>query len=1032
MIERLISTALRQRLLIIVLAIGAAALGFWAFHQLKIEAYPDVSDTQVVIVTQFPGHAAEEMEQQVSIPIERAMNSLPNIMARRSRSIYGLSVVELTFAFGTDDYFARQVALEKLRDVGLPEGADCELAPLTTPAGELYRYALEGPGHDSMDLRELQDWVITPRFLQEGGVADVQTFGGLVKQYQIEVDPLKLEKYNITISQIASAVKANNQNAGGALVDNTQQSMVVRGVGLVGSVADLENIVLSASSGAPVFIRDVGRVRIGPAIQKGIFGLDAESGGIEGIVLMRRGENPSDVLEGVKSAVEDLNSTRLPPGVRLRPIYDRTELVDSTLDTVSHTLLEGLTIVFLVLFFFLGSMRAAVLTAIVIPLSLLFAFLCMYAYGIHASLLSLGALDLGIIVDGTLVMVEYIVRQLSTGKVGRATAFDAIRGAAIEIERPILFSLAILICAYLPLFTLERVERRLFTPMAFTVCSALLGSLLFTTTVVPVIATYLFKDGAKVWRNPVLTWVIDMYGRNVRRIVNHPWRYTLGAFAITAAALVLGTHLGSEFLPQLDEGVIWIRSNLPAGTSLAKSAEIGSDMRRLIHKSPEVLAVASQSGRVEEGTDPFGPNRNEFLITLRPYSQWPRGKVKKDLVAELSHRLREQIPGADFNFTQPIIDMVVESVTGSSADLAVIFSGPDLKTLRGYAIQELGLLRGIRGAEDISIEQEADQPQLRIDVDRQALARYAINIEDVQDLIEMAIGGKAVSVKFEGDREFDIAARYIPEARVDASAIGDILVHAPGGERVPLSQLANIHVVDGASMIARRENQRQVTVRTNIRGRDQGGFVAEAQQVLRRNVRLQKGYQVGWGGQFENLDRARRRLYFIMPVTVAIIFALLFWAFRSATYAGLALLNVPFSAAGGVLALYLRGINLSVSAAVGFISLFGVAVMSGVLYISQMSRQRQQKGLPLKEAVVEGARIQVRQLLILIVVAMLGMAPAALATGIGSDIQRPLATVVLGGLCSTLVLTLSVMPAMYYIAERRRAAGAEPTENLPT
>ena len=590
MIERLISNALRQRLLIIVLTIGVAALGFWAFRQLKIEAYPDVSDTQVELVTQFPGHAAEEMEQQISIPIERAMNSLPNVMARRSRSIYGLSDVELTFAYGTDDYFARQVVLEKLRDVNLPDGADCELAPLTTPAGELYRYVVEGPGHDSMELRELQDWVITPRFLQENGVADVQTFGGLVKQYQIEVDPLKLEKYNITISQIASAVKANNQNAGGALVDNGQQSMVVRGVGLVGSIADLENIVLSASSGAPVFIRDIGSVKIGPAIQKGIYGLDSESGGIEGIVLMRRGENPSDVLKGVRDAVEDLNSTRLPPGVRLRPIYDRTELVDSTLHTVSHTLLEGLTIVFLVLFFFLGSMRAAVLTAIVIPLSLLFAFLSMYLYGIHASLLSLGALDLGIIVDGTLVMVEYIVRQLSTGKIGRASAFDAIRGAAIEIERPILFSLAILICAYLPLFTLERVERRLFTPMAFTVCSALLGSLLFTTTVVPVLATYLFKDGAKVWRNPVLAWMIDRYSRDIRRIVDHPWRFTFAAFAVTAGVLALGTHLGSEFLPQLDEGVIWIRSNLPAGTSLAKTAEIASDMRRLIHQSPEVLA----------------------------------------------------------------------------------------------------------------------------------------------------------------------------------------------------------------------------------------------------------------------------------------------------------------------------------------------------------------------------------------------------------------------------------------------------------
>jgi cobalt-zinc-cadmium resistance protein CzcA len=522
--------------------------------------------------------------------------------------------------------------------------------------------------------------------------------------------------------------------------------------------------------------------------------------------------------------------------------------------------------------------------------------------------------------------------------------------------------------------------------------------------------------------------LIDFYGRNIRRIVEHPWRFTAAALAVTAGLLALGTRLGSEFLPQLDEGVMWIRCNLPAGTSLSKTAEVASDMRRLIHQSPEVLMVGSQSGRVEEGTDPFGPNRIELLVTLRPYSEWPRGKVKKDLVEELSRRLSEHIPGANFNFTQPIMDMVTEAVTGSSADLAVIVSGPDLKTLRRYALQSLSVLRGIRGAADASIEQEADQPQLRIDVDRQALARYAINIEDVQDLIDMAIGGKAVSVKFEGERQFDIAARYIPEARADTSAIGDILVHAPGGERVPLSQLANIHVVEGSSIIARRENQRQITVRTNIRGRDQGSFVAEAQRAFERGIRLPGGYHVTWGGQFENLDRARRRLYLILPVTIAIIFVLLYWVFGSATYAALGLLSVPFSAAGGVIALYLRGINLSVSAAVGFISLFGVSVMSGVLYISEMNRQRVGVGLELKTAVVEGARAQLRQRLILIVVAMLGMAPAAFFTGIGSDTQRPLATVVLGGLCSQLVLTLTVLPVLYYLVERRRIAREKPLQ----
>ena len=688
---------------------------------------------------------------------------------------------------------------------------------------------------------------------------------------------------------------------------------------------------------------------------------------------MRRGENPSEVLKRIKSAVEDLNSTRLPAGVRIRPIYDRTDLVNNTLNTVSHTLLEGLTIVFLVLFFFLGSMRAAVLTAIVIPLSLLFAFLCMYLYGIHASLLSLGALDFGIIVDGTLVMVEYIVRQLSTGKIGRASAFDVIRGAAIEIERPILFSLAILIsrlsapvhagaggAAVVHSHGIYGVLRAAWFAAVHHHGGSRAGHLSLQGR-----GEGLAESGAGLDDRPL--WP----GHQARR------RSPLAALrwppcAVTAGVLAVGANLGSEFLPQLDEGVIWIRSNLPAGTSLAKTAEIASDMRRLIRQSPEVLHVGSQSGRVEEGTDPFGPNRIELLVTLRPYSEWPRGKVKKDLVAELSRRLSEHIPGANFQLHATHHrhgDRGRHRFFGRSGRDC---QRPGLENPPAIRASGLGLLRGIPGAADTSIEQEADQAQLRIEVDRQALARYAINIEDVQELIDMAIGGKPLSVKFEGDRQFDIAARYIPEARVDASAIGDILVHAPGGERVPLSQLADIHVVDGASMIARRENRRQITVRTNIRGRDQGSFVAEAQRVMRRNIRLQKGYEIEWGGQFENLDRARRRLYFIMPVTIAIIFALLFWAFGSATYAGLALLNVPFSAAGGVLALYLRGINLSVSAAVGFISLFGVAVMSGVLYISQMNRQRREKGLPLKEAVVEGARIQFRQILILIMVAMLG------------------------------------------------------------
>ncbi|HEY3443577.1 MAG TPA: CusA/CzcA family heavy metal efflux RND transporter [Paludibaculum sp.] len=1029
MIKKLLESALGQRFGTIVFTLGLAAFGLWAFLQLKLEAYPDISDTQVIIVTQFAGRAAEEVEQQITIPLERTLNNVPNLMGRRSRTIFGLSVVELTFDYGTDDFFARQVVAEKLRDAELPDGVVPTLGPLTTPTGELYRYVVQGEGLTEMELRELQDWVITPRFLQEPGIADVSTFGGLVKQYQVEVNPASLEKYNISISQVAKAVSANNQNAGGAMVDNRQQSLVVRGVGLVRTTEDIEGIVLSAAKGAPVFVRDVGRVKIAPALPTGILGLDSKSGGVEGLVLMRRGENPSKVLEGIRSAVADLNATRLPAGVRLAPIYDRTELVGSTLRTVSRTLAEGFGIVFLVLLFFLGSLQAAMLTALMIPLSLLFAFGCMWLSGTSMSLLSLGALDFGIIVDGTLVMVEFILRQLTDQQRdpdGRST-FQVIAGAAMQVERPILFSLVILVSAYIPLFTLERVERRLFTPMAFTVCAALAGSLLLTMTLVPVLATFLFREGDKTWHNPLLEWLVRRYQQLLQRLLRRPGLVVLGGILIVAGALALGSKLGAEFLPQLDEGLIWIRASLPPGVSLAKSAETASDIRGILKRFPEVLHVTSQSGRVDSGTDPFGPNRNEFLVSLTPYSTWPAGRRKSQLVEEMSAKLHEEVPGADLNFTQPIIDMVTEAVTGSSADLAVILSGPDLVTLRKHAEATLVVLRDIRGAADTTIEQEAEQPQLRITLDRRALARYALNVADVQDIIELAIGGKAVSVKFEGERRFDITARYVAEARADGGAMGRILIHTPEGGRVPLSELAAIQVLNGASIIARRENQRQITVRTNIRGRDQSSYVSEAQRRFSSTAQLPPGYRVLWGGQFENLERARARMVVIMPITVVIIFLLLFWAFGSVRNAALVLLNVPYSIVGGVIALYLRGINLSVSAAVGFVSLFGVAVMSGVLYIAEMKRQQDTHGLELKEAVLTGAAAQLRPCLILIVVAMFGMVPAAFANGIGSDIQRPLATVVLGGLVSTLVLTLLVLPCAHYVVERRfpRDASAE-------
>jgi len=1019
----LLRFALEQRFFTLVGAILLVGSGIWAFRQLKIEAYPDISDPGVDVITVAPGLAAEEVEQQVTIPIERALNNTPGVLNRRSRTIFGLSLVQLTFEHTMDNYQARQLVIERLREVELPEGLQPVLGPMATPIGEMFRYTVEAPHLDDMQLRELQDWVITPRLLQVAGVADVVPFGGLVKQFQIQVDPLLLEKYRLTLADIAEAVAASNRNAGGALLDNRQQSLAVRGVGLLRSVEDIENSVVSEARGVPIYVKDLGRVTVGAAPRTGVFGLNERTGGVEGIVLMRRGENPSEVLKLVHEAVQELERTRLPAGVKIRTIYDRTELVDNTLRTVSRTLAEGLAVVTLVLLFFLGSVRAAVLTALTIPLSLLFAFICMQLAGVPANLLSLGAIDFGIIVDGSLVMVEHLLHRLKERKEAGQPLL-AIRDAAFEMESPIFFSMLIIISAYLPLFTLERVERRLFTPMAFTVCAALLGALLISMTLVPTLATYLFRDGGGTWDNPLIVRLAALYRRTLEFVLRAPSLALAGTAAAVAAAVVLAFSLGTEFLPQLDEGTVWVRLNLPPGTSLEKSSRVAEIVRGEVRKLPGVRDVASQAGRNDAGTDPFGPNRIEFLVTLKPYAEWPAGRTKAMLVEDLARLFADQAPGATYNITQPIIDTVTEAVTGSSADLAILFTGPDLDTLRRLAAQTLGIVRQVRGAADSSIEQEDRQPQLMIEMKRPAMARYGVRVRDLQELIELAIGGRSVSTMYDGERRFDITVRYVPEARADAGAIAGMLVATRSGARVPLGQLASVRVVNGESIIARSENRRMVTVRTNIRGRDQGGFASEVRRRVEREVRLPEGYAVFWGGQFENMARARARLSVALPVTIFIIFVLLFFAFRNTRDSLVVMLTVPFSFVGGVGLLWLRGINLSVSAAVGFVSLFGVAVMSGVLILSEVNRRRRQPGAELRQTVIEGCVAQMRPVLMMVVVAMLGMIPAARATGIGSDVQRPLATVVVGGLASTLVLTFVGLPALYYVAARRRGRPA--------
>jgi cobalt-zinc-cadmium resistance protein CzcA len=1038
MIDRLVLLGWERPLLVVVAWAALAVAGVDSLRKLQVEAYPDISDPFAIVITTFPGYAAEEVEQQITIPIELALNAVPNVIERRSRTIPGLSVVELTFDDATSDDLNRQRVLAALQAVELPDQASApELGPPSTGISEFYRYVLTSDRYDERDLREIQDWVVAPRLMQVPGVAEAVTFGGLLKRFEVIVDPLALQGFGLSASDVAEAIEANNRNAGGGRIDNGQQSLAIRSVGQIRGLEDIEEIVLGVRDGVPTLVRDVARVALGHAPQTGILGLDEQTGGVQGIVLMRRGENPSAVLAGITEAIEEIRAFHLPQGVELVTIHDRSDLVSQTLQTVSRTLVEGLTVVFLVLFFFLFSVRAALLTAIVMPLSLLFAFVCMRIGGVPASLLSLGALDFGILVDGTVVLVDHVLQRLSALGAGAPAAAvqGAIREALQRVARPIFFSMTIIIIAFLPLLTLQQVEGRLFAPMALIVCFALLGALLLSLTLVPVLARLAFRRGRSSRAQPLMDWLRPRYERFVRFSLGRAPQTVAAAALVVAAALGLATRLGTEFLPELDEGVIWIRSNLPPGTSLEMAAAVAADVRALIGQSPEVRLVASQTGRNEEGTDPFGPNRNEFLVELHPYGEWPRGRRREDLVAEIAQRLRASIPGATFNFSQPIIDTSTEIATGTSADLAIGISGPDLGELRRLAERTLPLVASIPGASDASIEEEADQAQLRIHVDRRAIARYGIAVGEVQEIVDLTLGGRPVSELFEGERRFDIALRYPERAREDADAIGRILVPSANGASVPLAQLARIEIADGASMIARAANQRQIHVRTNIRGRDEGGFVAEAQRRFAREIELPSGYQVSWGGKFENLERARSHMALLIPVTLGLIFSLLFVTFGSARLAAMVLASVPFAAVGGILGLLLRGMHLNVSAGVGFISLFGVTVMASVVLVSEI-RRRQAEGVPLDVAIVEGALERMRTVIAMMLVAMLGIVPAALATGIGSDIQRPLATVLMGGLLAALVLILGAMPALYKlvappcVAPREGgSAGATPHES---
>lgn len=1029
MIKNLLIFSLKNRWLVVAISIAMMAVGYYSFTQLKIEAYPDIADTNVIIVAQYQGRAAEEVEQQVTVPIERALQNTPNVLDRRSRTIFGLSVVQLTFRDGTNDYFARQQVMERLATAELPEGVTPELAPLSTAVGEIFRYVVEAPPSFSpIQVRDLQDWVIKPYLLQTAGVADIVTFGGPLKQFHILTSPDNLRKYNLTIADVENAVVSNNQNTGGNIIERGGQGFAVRGLGTIQNETDIENIVLKSENGVPVFVRDVASVEITPPPPSGVFGytvpdenIDVNSG-VEGIVLLRRYENPSDVLAELKKRFTELEEQELPEGVKIRTLYDRSFLIDHSLHTVGKTLFEGVSIVIIILIFFLGSARSALVVALTIPFSLLFAFIIMRMTGIPANLLSLGAIDFGIIVDGAVVMAEHLIRKYRTASLEekREGIIKITMLSAQEVGREIFFSITIIILAYMPILLMTRVEGKLFSPMALTLAFAVIGSMIAALTLIPVLISFVYNKAIsnpdkpfKEHRNRILEFVENNYEKVLSKLLNHYKKTVLIGFGIVLLFISFGLKLGTEFLPELDEGSIFLRGNFPAGITIQENAKYAPKIREIISKYPQISFVITQTGRNDDGTDPFPANRNEILVGLKDYNLWTDTISKKELVMQIRSELERELPSVKFTSGQPIIDQVMEIVTGSAADLAVSIVGDDLVMMRSKADSIVSIIKSMQGSEGVNIEQEGMQEQLAIKINRETAARYGINVSDVQNMIEAAIGGKSISVLYDGTKRYDVVIRYLPQFRNNIDEIKKMLVPSVNGSLIPMEQLAEISFVQGQTNIYRYNNKRMVTVRTNIRGRDQGGFVKELNNRIEKEIQIPKGYELVFGGQYENLKRAGKQLVLTIPLTLLMVFVFLFMLYKNFKLTIITTSCILFALAGGIIALLIRGYYFNVSAGVGFVSIFGISVMAGVLLVSALNRATFVNTIS-QSLIKQTSKEQLRAVLSILVLAILGLVPAAISSGIGSDVQRPLATVIIGGLTSTLIFAPIIIPPLYW------------------
>lgn len=1040
MLTRLLDFVLAQRVFVLILTLVLIVAGYRALSNLPIEAFPDVQDVQVQVVTQYPGQAPEEVERSVTLPIEREMSGVPRQTQLRSVSISGLSVVTLTFSDGTDDYFARQQVLEKLQNVTLPAGLQSGLAPMTTAVGEIYRYVItHPPGMDSSTVRALQDWVIRPGLRIVPGVADVVSFGGVVKEYQVQVDPDLLRRYGVTIEQVSAALIANSANAGGGVVRSGDEALVVRSLGIATRIADIAGIIVSARNGRTVLVSDVADVRIGARAPSGMVAFNDDESVVEGIVQMTKAGNAAAVVSDLHARITAINA-KLPPGVGIATIYDRTTLIEHTVRTVTENLITGAILVMGILVIFLGNWRAALIVATVIPLSLLCAFIMLDARAIPANLISLGAIDFGIIIDSAVVLVEALTVRLALqaiefqdGVVPYVSRLKVLRDTTVSMGHPILFSKAIIIVAFLPIYSFQRVEGKIFTPVAFTLSFAMLGALILTMTLVPALLAWTLRSHAMTERP--IGWMLRLkhwYRHQLHAAHRHQVLVLLFSLGILIVTIACAPLLGSEFLPKLDEGNIWLTVSLPPSTAMQKTKHVEQQVRAILRGFPEVGNIITQIGRPDDGTDPKGPNNMEILADLKPRKQW-RYPDKESLIAAMSARMRS-LPGVPTNFSQVIEDNVEEALSGVKGEIAVKVTGPDLDVLDQKSRQIAAVLAAIPGASDVAAVRIGGQSELDITIDRERIARLGINIADVNAAVQTALAGTSVNAFYEGDQRFDVTLRLKEASRDSSDMIGALQVSLPGGGgSIALGEIAQLGMRQGPSRISREAGERNASIKANLTGRDQGSFVEQAQREVTARVHLPPGYTVTWGGQFENQQRAVARLRVIVPLTVVMIFSLLFWTFRSVGKALLVLAIVPFTLIGGIVGLAMCGLHFSVSAAVGFIAVAGISVQNGVIMVEHII-EFGNAGRDFLDSAIDGAVARLRPILMTALMAGLGLLPAALSHGVGSETQRPFAIVIVGGIVSATFFTLLLLPLGFIwlarIEKNKRFSSPGSTSNI--